>query len=81
MGAEDGVFAMARRAAGERFVVATNADATERRIHVSLPEAWGAVDEAAPSDLGDVGEVRAGVTATGLELVLGPRAVAIIRLG
>ncbi len=81
MGAEDGVFAMARRAAGERFIVATNADAAERRVHLSLPDAWGTIDEAAPSDLGDGGEVRTAVTANGLELVLGPRAATIIRLG
>lgn len=79
--AADGVFAMARRAAGERFVVATNADAIERRIAVSVPDEWGTVEEAAPSDLGDGSEVGTLVTGTGIELVLGPRAAAIVRLG
>jgi len=61
--------------------VATNADAIERRIAVSVPDEWGTVEEAAPSDLGDGSEVRTLVTGTGIELVLGPRAAAIVRLG
>ena len=80
LGATDGAFAMARRAAGERFLVATNADAMERRLAVSLPERWGPVDAAVPIDLGDALPMGVEVTTGGLDLVLAPRSGAILRL-
>lgn len=80
LGAVDGVFAMGRRAAGERFVVATNADAAERRMDLVLPHGWGAVDRATLIDLGDPSATHCSVTDTGLQVRIAPRCGAIVRI-
>ncbi len=76
-----GVFAMARRAAGERFIVVTNADVTERRAELTLPDGWGPVDVAEPIDLGGHASAHSSPTTSGLAVTLGPRSGAIVRLG
>jgi neopullulanase len=76
-----GAFAMARRAAGERFVVATNADATERPLALARPEGWGPVDTAAAVDLDGGTRATCVVTTAGLEVTLAPRSGAVLRIG
>jgi neopullulanase len=76
----DGSFAMARRAAGERFVIATNADAIERRLSLRLPDGWGEVAAAHAIDLPVVASGRCTVTAGGVELTVAPRSGLVVRV-
>jgi neopullulanase len=81
LGTADGAFAMARRAAGERFVVATNPDPVERHLRIALPDHWGPIGGVEALDLGgrptpgghdlDDGRIR---------LVLAPRSGLIVRI-
>ncbi len=80
VGASDGAFAMARRAAGERFVVATNADAVERRLEVRLPGGWGSVDAGEVIELAGIAAGRCVAVAGGLDLLLAPRSGVVIRI-
>jgi neopullulanase len=83
VGAAGGVFAMARRAAGERFIVVTNADAEARPVALALPDGWGTADEATLIDLGEPTGARCapGPAPDRLELVVAPRSGALLRLG
>ncbi len=82
VGATAGAIAMARRAAGERFVVATNADGEARRLELALPPGWEPIAGVAPVELGDAdaAAVSCSPTAAGLEVVVPPRSGAILRI-
>lgn len=84
VGATGGAFAMARRGAGERFVVATNADAEGRRLEVTLPEGWGPVEGGALVELGEAmgDDVGAWCSTSDGRLRIGipPRGGAIVRI-
>jgi neopullulanase len=81
LAAADGVFAMARRSVGERFVVAINADDVERRVEIALPDGWGLVADPERVDEGAPADAHTSVTPGGLEIGLGPRSGAIVRIG
>jgi neopullulanase len=81
LGSAGGAFAMARRAAGERFLVATNADAIERRLDVRLPDGWGTAARVQAIDLPGVAPVEPTITPRGLEVVLPPRSGVILGIG
>jgi cyclomaltodextrinase len=80
LGAVDGAFAMARRAAGERFVVATNTDPVERTLELVLPDGWGQVTAVLAMDLPAMAQGRGAPTERGLELMVAPRSGVIVRL-
>jgi neopullulanase len=83
LGASGGAFAMARRAADERFVVVTNADAAPRTLAVAMPEGWGAANDPEVVHAGDPDALTwpAGASADRLDLVVAPRSGAVLRLG
>ena len=84
LAAEGSVFAMLRHADGESFVVATNAGEEQARLVVTLPEGYGTTDGVSVVTIGGL----TGASADGvggprdrqLELVLAPRAGAVVRL-
>ncbi|MET0771660.1 MAG: glycoside hydrolase family 13 protein [Candidatus Limnocylindrales bacterium] len=80
LGAAEGAFAMARRAAGERFVVATNADRVERHLEVALPDGWGSISGVTAVDLHETAPGTCAATADGLALVVAPRSGVIVRI-
>ena len=85
LAAEGSVFAMLRHADGESFVVATNAGEDQARLIVTLPEGYGATDGVSVVTLGGLtggsARRRRGPADRQLELVLAPRAGAVIRAG
>jgi glycosidase len=80
LGGADGAFAMARRAAGERFVVAANADPVERSLEVMLPEGWGPVTTATTIELAGPATGRSDLDEGRLRLVMAPRSGVIVRI-
>jgi neopullulanase len=78
--AADGAFAMARRAAGERFVVATNVDRVERELLARLPDEWGTASAATLVDLDDPAGATCSTTDGRIDIRLPARSGVVIRI-
>jgi glycosidase len=80
LGASDGLFAMTRRGAGERFVVATNADPVERRLDALLPDGWEPMGAASMVDLPGPAQGVCDVEDGHLRVTIAPRSGVVVRI-